>query len=396
MRSSALEPFLADLTQDIAGPIPVGLVREWLESAQDEGAHERLLAPFVRTGTIVCSDSAGLSKLSVGRPLVEVLKLVSEPKEAIFRHGTAIGGQAIGTWVADNTEMFYGDSIPPALVVTQMRAAQKAMRPLAVKVGIGIHHGAAYEIGGGLYGREADDIEGFTEEETRGGEVAVSEIVRAQIGEGIASVEERGGKYVLGEDDAGVEAPVADDPFYPAPFPRAFHESIRQLDAADTEAVEALHRAYAKPTVIILVRTFDAPDRLLDLFVSRMAAIALIRRIASSHGVQVLETGSAVTLLAVDDVSRAAAFAREIRSSLRDHGFAGNVALCHGEVLLFDRGAGAWNVAGAAVNVSSKLAEDTPERGAIFFESSVAHAAGPSASPFSILKSGVTITGVRT
>ena len=395
MTNDGMIPALADLSQDIAGPIPVGLVQDWVASARDAGAHERILAPYVRVGTIVCSDSAGLSKLSVGKPLVEVMKLVSEPKEVIFSHGRAIGGEAVGTWIADNTQMFYDASIPSETVVSQMIAAQRAMSGLTVKVGIGIHHGTVYEIGGGLYGTDADDIEGFTEEETKGGEVAVSASVRAAIGAAIPTKEERAGKHILDFEKHAAEASASDDVFYPAPFPKAFHEAVRSLDAGDPAAVEALHRAYAKRTVIILARVFDAPhDQLLDLLVARTAAGAVIRRVAAQLGVEVLEATGGVVLLHVPEADKAASFARELIVALRAGGFAGNVGLCEGEVLMFDRGNGNWNVAGAAVNISSKLAEDTPERGVIFFESSVAHAAGPDAVPFSIVKSGVTIAGV--
>ena len=178
MSRNAIIPALADLSQDIAGPIPVVLVQEWVESARDAHTHARLLAPYERIGTIVCSDSAGLSKLSVGRPLVEVMKLVSEPKEILYRYGSAIGGKAIGVWLADNTQMFYNKSVAMGDVVNQMIAAQNAMRSLQVKVGIGIHHGKVYKIGSGIYGSDVEEIEGYTEEETRGGEIAVSRTVK--------------------------------------------------------------------------------------------------------------------------------------------------------------------------------------------------------------------------
>jgi hypothetical protein len=245
-----------------------------------------------------------------------------------------------------------------------------------------------------LYGTDADDIEGFTEEETKGGEVAVSASVRAAIGDAIPTKEERAGKHILNFEHHAAEAEASDDVFYPAPFPKEFHEAVRSLDAGDAAAVEALHRSYAKRTVIILARVFDAPhDQLLDLLVARTAAGAVIRRVAAQLGVEVLEATGGVVLLHAPEAEKAASFARELLAALRAGGFAGNVGMCEGEVLMFDRGNGNWNVAGAAVNISSKLAEDTPERGVIFFESSVAHAAGPDATPFSIQKSGVTISG---
>ena len=84
-----VHPSLADLPQDFAGSIPVDLVRNWVESDKTAHHHQRLLQPFMVTGTIVSSDSAGLSKISQERSLLEVTQLVSQPKEIIYSYGKA-------------------------------------------------------------------------------------------------------------------------------------------------------------------------------------------------------------------------------------------------------------------------------------------------------------------
>src|SRR3989344_4801094 len=117
MAKRLIQPSLADLKQDIAGVIPLPLILNWASSKRDVKKHNDLLAPYIIKGTVVSSDSSGLSKLSSQKSLLEVLKLVSEPKEVIFKYGSSTSGKAIGVWAADNTEMFYPEAIPVCKVV---------------------------------------------------------------------------------------------------------------------------------------------------------------------------------------------------------------------------------------------------------------------------------------
>ncbi|MBI2822350.1 MAG: hypothetical protein HYX74_09005 [Acidobacteria bacterium] len=69
--------------------------------------------------------------------LLDVLFLISRPKAVLYAFGREIGGRAIGTWVADNTEMFYPaalemDTIVDAMSEAQFRIAER------LPVGIGL------------------------------------------------------------------------------------------------------------------------------------------------------------------------------------------------------------------------------------------------------------------
>src|SRR5262245_57637505 len=119
-----LIPALADLTQDIAGPLPVELFREWVAGNQNVGKAESLLRPFVITGTVVATDTSGLTYMTEEMDLLDVLGLVSRPKEIVHALGTEVGGRAIGTWVADNTEMHYPPETPVEDVVAALVEAQ--------------------------------------------------------------------------------------------------------------------------------------------------------------------------------------------------------------------------------------------------------------------------------
>src|SRR4051812_33427378 len=97
-------PSLFDVAQDIVGKLPVKLVERWLVSGQGHDDAVGLLEPFKVTGYTVSSDSAGLSRLTKSRPLLEILALINQPKEIVHGYGTAIGGKGVGVWAADNTQ----------------------------------------------------------------------------------------------------------------------------------------------------------------------------------------------------------------------------------------------------------------------------------------------------
>src|SRR4051812_50175659 len=126
---------LADLRQDIAGTIPAHLVLGWNEREKSPERHAELLAPYRIRGTIVSTDSAGLSKLSQRYALPQVMKLVSEPKEVIHAHGKAIGGEAGGAWGADHSQGFYGEAIGPAARVSPMLGGPRRDRAPGAPVG---------------------------------------------------------------------------------------------------------------------------------------------------------------------------------------------------------------------------------------------------------------------
>lgn len=396
---SLVIPSLADLPQHIAGPVPMDLVRRWSESAQDDATEEALLEPYARTGTIVCSDSAGLSKLSAARPLIEVMKLVNEPKEVIFGYGRALGGTPVGVWAADNTQMFYPADVPVERIVAAMAAAQREIRSLTVQVGIGIHRACVFDINGWLYGAEADSIEDFTEDETHGGELVVSKTVRDTLKD-VQILEEREGMYVLDHASLGADATRSDEFRYPIPFDPAFHDALRALDPADRVQVQALADRFVQQKTVVLLRTFfPAGQRLLDACVARVRANAIVNAVLADDADRCLvKANGTLAIIASDDVAHACDLAKRLLEAMQEQGFTSNAGVVQGDVLLFRLKAGGRDIAGSPVNVASKLAEDTEDRNALFFETSVADAAralGFSA-PFELTRSSVTIRGVRT
>lgn len=388
----------ADLSQDIAGEIPVDLIEEWVKSDGTPETHEKLLAPYKRKGIIVSSDSAGLSKLAMNKSLIEVMKLVSEPKELIHAYGKAIGGKPIGIWIADNTQMFYPESIPAETVVTQMLALQKEAARCTVKVGLGIHAGVSYEIGGGLYGADADAVEHVTEEESKAGEVMVSAEVKKAIGDAFKVDKERAEFFVLENPSNVVAVAKGEDVVFPAPFDAGFADALRTLDASNPEAILTLEKERLIARTVVLVRVFHAHEPLLlDQLAQGVATNSLMNEVLRKYSANLVSANGSLMIITLESSSEAVDLSIALHGAAQEAELTCNIAVVSGDVLLFDMENGKEQIAGSPVNVASKLAEDTDERNALFLEASVIEHAPQHGlkTPFTVVKSGVTLSGIR-
>lgn len=390
---------IADLTQDIAGALPLDLVRRWNESDKSVATHHRLLDPFLLRGTIVSMDAAGLSLLSQRRTLPEVLKLVSEPKELLHAFGKAIGGQAIGVWAADNAQMFFPASIDPALVVNQMLAVQERGRSLAVKIGIGIHTAECVGIAGGLFGDEADFIEEIAEDETRGGEIVLTDSVHSRLNPSLrdhallrADLVHRGSLWSL-VDCAPVFPPLSgDDILYPTPFDDAFFQQLRLTSLEDLAV--ATFDEYRKKTIVAFIK-INRPHRvlLLDSFTDLSLADLTVRRLAAEHRADVVKSTGALAILLFDGAGAALQFARALVASNRTLGFNARVGIAKGDVFLFPLANGGRDIAGNSVNVASKLSEDADVDGILVETSAATPSITELGQQFQFTISGVELSG---
>ena len=392
---------LADLRQDIAEIIPAGLILNWNGQEKTSVRHDELLATFRKRGTIVSTDSAGLSRLTQRYTLAQVMKLVSEPKEVIHSYGTAIGGEAIGIWAADNSQMFFEEKIEPSRVVAQMLAVQARAKALEVQVGIGIHHCECYRVGGGLFGGGADFIEAIAEDETSGGEIVMSRTVFERLTGSVRDaarvredLQEEGALWSVTGFPGVVEAVEGNNPHYPTPFDATFFQRLRSASLAELGKDE--FPEYRKSRTVAFVKVDHHPHEfLLDSFTDMSLINLAVRRIASTYGADVVKSNGTLAIVLFDEGSEAVAFARDIIEGNRALGFTAHVGLARGEVYLFPLANGAREIAGNPVNIASKLAEDSGLEG-VLVESSVALGAlAGKGEPFRLTLSKVDLTGHR-
>lgn len=390
------KPGLFDLSDPIVGHISKELIQKWLDSSQTDEDHARILAPYRRKGTIVCSDLSGLSKLTAERALIQVLKLVSESKEFIYSHGKEIGGEAIGIWIADNTLMFYKDEIPAQNVVHQMVLAQKSIDDLAVNVGIGIHYGTVYHIGGGLYGDDAEWIEEFTENSSRGLDILVSATVKEMLEAPFDAFETFLEMFSLQYKGLALEGTSSCDIVYPAPFDLEFQEQLQtwnpELEEFDLEGEYLPHE-----TTIGLLSFYPADDlRLLDRFVQQVEISHHTKILSKRYGVELLKTNGSLAIFHSPDTKAIVSCSKELYQRFQSLGLLVSIGVSKGDVLIFDLGE-ERDIAGEPVNLASKMAEDSGYHGALLFDHTVADEARAQGitEPFSIIVSKMQLDGVR-
>ena len=406
-------PALADLTQDIAGPLPVELLQNWAAGAQDATEAGRLLNGYRVEGTVVASDSSGLSRMTEERDLLDVLALVSEPKQIVHALGVAIGGRPVGVWVADNTEMYYPSKIDPGLIVGAMAEAQARIAlSVSLKIGMCVHSGEFYEVGGGLYGGDAEAVEYLAEQFAGPGDVLVTRAVTDRLGcaddssfapRAELSVVYPPGVYTLARLRRMPDL-RADDRQYPHPYPKEFFSLLSGLrQAGDADQVrKRIYETYLRERVVVFVvraheraASHSLPALLDDLVNNALVeAIVRVERRAEDH---VAGLGGGSAILTFDAPGEALEFAQAVRDRFGENGVAVKIGIDRGPVLLFSNPHGPSGIAGDPVNIASKLSEDTGTGGKIRISTRACcqMPALTNAEPFRVSVSRVVLTGVE-
>ncbi|GAA4195289.1 hypothetical protein [Microbispora amethystogenes] len=396
------EPGAFDLARDAAPGLPVTLVERWRAGGRTAADARRLLGEHATTGYAVVSDSAGLTKMSRSLGLLEVLALIDGPKRLLHAYGTAAGGRAVGVWAADNAQMFHPASTgADVLLSALLRTQDEIARRCRVRIGVGVHHGSFHDLDGGLYGPEADAVEILAENHTEGGEIAVTEAVAERLPAGHSFVLRRkdvpgvpGGppravyRVVDGPRAAAAEAVSGDGTRYPIPYSAAFYEDLLRLERAPEDAGLAAtlaERHLRERTVVLAERgEADAGDgdggsqvailRELDLSVT-MREIGL--RLLPPVGAVEIKVAGPLGIYLFDEPAAAARFARDLRAALAEAGMTCRIGVDTGPVLAGPTPGGGWDVAGAPVNLASKMAQDLAAPGLVCLSEAVGAHAGP-------------------
>ncbi len=344
-------PSLADISQDIAGNIPLNLIQSWVDKNKTAKLHKQILKLFQVTGTVVSTDSAGLSKLSKERSLIEVMKLVSFPKEIIFKHGLAIGGKAIGIWAADNTQMFYPNHVSCQKVVEAMKLVQNELKNNELQIGMAIHHGNFFEIAGGLFGEDADLVENLAENESRAGEIILTKALKTKLQEK--------------NNQAKLDEKIVNNLHYPYPFTEEFYFDIKNN-------IPKVEEKYLTKKTVILIKILHPKKKfLLDELTDWIIANSIVTKTALNFSVKKIKSNGSLGIFVCDNSKEGIDFAKEVKDNLTRSGYVINIGIAKGDVLLFDLKENGFEIAGEPVNIASKIAEDTKERNCILVEKSV-------------------------
>ncbi|MEC4813985.1 MAG: family 3 adenylate cyclase [Scytonema sp. PMC 1069.18] len=379
-------PALFDITQDIIGSLPLTLIKKWLLSEQTHQGTLELLEPYKVKGYSISSDSAGLTKLTKQKGLLEILAIINQPKEIVYSVGTAIGGEGVGIWAADNTQMFYPASVQPETLLSALLTIQREINQhCQIKIGIGAHYGEFYYINGGLYGLEAEVIEEIAENETEGGEIVISQgfyellpenhnFTIKQRGEEITKI----GKLFRVEDGPNLAEIPPLNPQYPIPYSEDFYADLLAYKnrLSDTDFGKNLADKYLQNKVVVLIEreTEEAEFHEIGIFTNLALSAELkdtgLQLLEKHNGVEVKVVGS-IGIYVFDEANTALNFAQAFRQELAVQDIASRIGIDAGSILLFDLAVGGKDIAGNPVNVASKMAQDKGKFGKLYLSSTI-------------------------
>lgn len=375
LRTRALEAL-----DDIAGPLPSGILREWLTGEQTPDRAAQILRPYLVTGTVASSDSSGLSRLTRTVGVIEVQSAISRMKGIVHAMGVALGGRAPGgEWIADNTQMFFPESVPADELVAAIVETHRRLPPQGLKAGFCLHHGTFYEIAGGLYGREADLVELIAEEHTSADETVLTETVRARLAHAPAfRVAPREDLSELARVWRVESAPPFDRPValtresmrYPLPFSDELYDLLRELEDSGRAgaAMGQIQRRFQCTRTVVLIETGSGamaePIDILDTLVGSAQAGRLVSEVVPA-GAEVIENSRGLLLLAFEDGQAAIDTTLELTREIAATGKPVRVGIDRGPLLLAPEKHG-WRALGSPVNLASKQAHELGRPGKIF------------------------------
>lgn len=401
-------PELFDLAQDILGGLPTKLVGRWLESKQTDDDALRLLKEHEVRGYNVVSDSAGLTRLTSQKGLMEILALINRPKEIVHAYGAAIGGEGVGIWAADNTQMFYPVSTSADTLVSALLTVQDEIaRSCQVRIGLGAHFGNFYEVSGGLYGPEAEAIEGIAENGTEGGEIVVSQAVVDQLIRGDAfTLEQTDGadtaagpmyRVLDGPRLVGVRLPAGQ---YPIPYSEAFYADLVAYGQhlGDTAFGQQLADKYLRPKTVVLIERQAPSSRTHESALLEAMALSMmmkdtgLRHLSPDDGVEVKIVGP-LGIYLFDESAAGVRFAQRFRQDLTARDISCRIGVDLGPVLVGELSGGGMDIAGMPVNIASKMAQDIGEFGRMYLSEALYEQLDlPGFTPIQYTVSGVRMT----
>lgn len=398
-------PGFFDLPADAGKALPLDIIAAWTRGPQTPGAAHTLLAPHTLRGTVVTSDAAGLTRLTRERSLVEILALISRPKELVHAFGRAAGGRPLGVWAADNTAMFYAREFAPADIAGMLLAlVDQVVKECEVGIGLACHLGEFFELGDGIYGADADLVETLAEDYTGAGEVVVTEAVHHELTEQLgfrlaprAGVPARFGP--VHRVIAGPRAALEPSDFrYPLPFTDEFYGGLDEFHRTRRTSVVP-RPAYRNGAVLVLER--EAEDREIPevAALNDLALAAGVKRVADEllrrEGGLEVKTGGRGSIYLFDDVTTAIGFGRGLRARLDEQGVRLALGLDLGQVLLFELDQGLRDIAGSPVNVASKLAQGGGLGALTLSVAAAEHAGIPIEAAEDLAVSGVRVRALR-
>jgi len=370
MSNNFIIPDLADIQWHQPAHIPPPFLLDWYHTDRSPLTQQKILKDYIVAGTIVNSDSSGFTALSEKTHVLELTLLIHRPKEIIYSYGKAIGGVPIGIWRADNTSMFYPEDVPIEKIINQMAAAQHAIgKQCKVEVSMGIYQAAFTKIDDQFVGNEYQLLESITEDELSPQEIVIiqpSEAAMDFMKSNGGTPKPLGNNIVAWSLDyahLGMNISPQNDKSYPKPFSDSFLKKLINIDFSDASRLNDACADMMKDThVCFLNLHLDRNGLLLDRLLLMTVIDNFFQQSVINSGVEVAEDNGDSFVLLCREFDPLFDFLKKFCDEIKklnihySAGIARSVILCETTGEQKSR-----PVAGMAINVASKLAEDVGE-----------------------------------
>jgi hypothetical protein len=385
--SDRFPPGFFDLPIGAGETLPLDIIERWTRGAQTRERALAILAPHTLHGTVVSSDASGLTRLSRERPLVQILAMINRPKELVHAWGVAIGGRALSVWAADNTQMFYPPDVSGERLLAMLLATlDQIAKECEITIGLCAHRGAFFALGNGVYGPDADRVEIVAEDHTEGGEILITDTLAATLapshGFGLSprtDLSSGFGAILRVTGGPRISDVTPSDFKYPLPYTDGFYQGLSTYTRTRRDS-QMPRPIYDESAVVLIEREGEETDIPEVAVLNDLALAAAMTRIGGTllhdlHGAEI-KTSGRISIYTFQDCRHAVEFAEGFRRELKTQGIACRIGVDVGQVLEFDLGGGAWDIAGSPVNIASKLAQDVGEFGTIYVTQTAAQKAG--------------------
>lgn len=401
--------------EDLAGPLPPTLLAEWRHSSRSVNRAWELMKPALVEGTVLSGDGSHLTARSHQLDPIELAARVDRTQRVCHAIATAAGGRAPGAnWTADNFQMIFPPHAPVEFVIGAALEMHRRLSgdPAALPVCIAVHKGVFYELGGGLYGEDANLVEFLAEEAATAGEVLVT---KATL-EGLrpktklatfrrSDLDQVGTEVHRVAPDAKLPAPLAmsrPGGTYPLPYSARFHEGLTGIDHPETwpERRAAMNQTYCVERSVVMAEvTRDMGTRPFDILENglRDAEMALSIARLLPEGGEIIENLGSFVLATFLDPQAAIEFSHRLGCHFFEANLQIQIGVDRGPVLLVppDEPEEPWNVLGRPVYIAAKLSHELGEPNRLMFSDRAAAGVKLPGTPvhFEHAVSGVTCVG---
>ncbi len=353
--------------------LPKGTLQKWLASDRTDTTAEQLLEPYKVYGTVLISDASGLSKLSSKYDLVDLLGMIHQPKKILYEHALDIGGVAVGKWVADNTMLYFPETVDTKRIHDFLFSVQTLLSQQQVQTSMGVYTGEMYMIDNTVFGPEIEAFDHIAENDVPAGKVWCTEETLHYLNISTATNAEIDGYYVLPTEERVIPTmPENTLPTYPHGFTTEFYTMLDAYSVAPSQQQkEVMWNTYGQEKTVVFIQHKNSVhssslagylDRILISILWRNSIHAL-----DIHALDLVKVEGTIAIFVMDssDIQSSVLLLKE---RLAQVGFSISGGVDRGMVLLF-KDHSISDIAGEPVNIASKLAEDIGEESTCYLVS---------------------------